>query len=125
MRSLNTWERNYCGSDDPEQIKAIFAKRHKISVILLLVGLAPFFLLPVVFDQLGIPRNGAIVEFVIICQAFQMIGTISYIMLRYRCPRCNAVPNSCQPGTSGILLFPRGCAKCGAPLLPDHRWAQE
>jgi ribosomal protein S27AE len=43
----------------------------------------------------------------------------------YRCPRCGDPPKSRQAFTSGVLIFPRKCSKCGAPLMPDHKWAQD
>lgn len=48
-----------------------------------------------------------------------------YLLIYYRCPRCGSTPISSQFGTIGILLFPKKCAKCKAPLLPDHRWGQD
>jgi hypothetical protein len=48
-----------------------------------------------------------------------------YAMIYYRCPRCGATPISSQFGTTGVLLFPKKCAKCKAPLLPDHKWGQD
>lgn len=47
------------------------------------------------------------------------------VIYTYRCPRCGDPPKSSQAGTSGVLLFPRKCSKCGAPLMPDHKWAQD
>jgi lipopolysaccharide export LptBFGC system permease protein LptF len=48
-----------------------------------------------------------------------------YVMIYYRCPRCASTPISTQFGTTGVLLFPKKCAKCKAPLLPDHKFGQE
>jgi hypothetical protein len=50
---------------------------------------------------------------------------LAYVRFVYRCPRCGTVPSSGVAGTTGILLFPRKCQKCDAPLLPRHRWAQD
>lgn len=47
------------------------------------------------------------------------------VIYTYRCPRCGDPPKSSQAGTSGVLLFPRKCSKCGAPLMSDHKWAQD
>lgn len=50
---------------------------------------------------------------------------LAYIHFIYRCPRCGEVPYSSTPGTTGVLLFPKKCCKCHAPLLPDHKWGQD
>lgn len=57
---------------------------------------------------------------IIIAFAFGLLAIYTY-----RCPRCGDPPKSSQAGTSGVLLFPRKCSKCGAPLMPDHKWAQD
>lgn len=49
---------------------------------------------------------------------------LAYIHFVYRCPRCGEVPKSSTPGTTGVLLFPKKCSRCHAPLLPNHRWGQ-
>ena len=53
------------------------------------------------------------------------LTVFAYVVLLYRCPRCGTVPTSTKSGTTGILLFPKKCSKCKAPLLPDHRWGQD
>lgn len=54
-----------------------------------------------------------------------MLIIFFYVMIYYRCPRCGSTPISSQFGTTGVLLFPKKCAKCKAPLLPDHKLGQE
>lgn len=130
MRALKAWEKNHCGSDDPALIQAIFARRHRVTVTLFLTVLVPPFVLPpVCIYLLGIPeaeiQNGAITPYAVLFLVLLMIVLFAFVVLRYRCPRCNAVPNSSQAGTGGILLFPRECANCGAPLMQSHPWAQQ
>jgi hypothetical protein len=56
---------------------------------------------------------------------FSFFVMFFYALVYYRCPRCGTTPTSSQAGTTGVLLFPKRCSKCKAPLLPDHRWAQD
>ncbi len=61
-------------------------------------------------------------------ELIQMIIGFVFCLLTiytYRCPRCGDPPKSKQAFTSGVLIFPRKCSKCGAPLMPDHKWAQD
>jgi hypothetical protein len=61
-------------------------------------------------------------------EVFQGIVMFAFGLLTiytYRCPRCGDPPKSRQAFTSGVLIFPRKCSKCAAPLMPDHRWAQD
>jgi hypothetical protein len=107
---------------DDQAVMAEFSRRHKISSFLFLFCFAVFFFLPVVERHLHLAEgDGRVTDL----WFFLVVVTAGYILLRYRCPRCNAIPNSSQTGTSGILLFPRKCSKCGAPLMPNHRWAQD
>lgn len=48
-----------------------------------------------------------------------------YVAVLYRCPRCGTQPTSSTPGTTGILLRPKRCAKCGATLLASGRRRQD
>lgn len=54
-----------------------------------------------------------------------IVTAFIYGFFIYRCPRCGDHPKSSRVGTTGILFFPKKCAKCKAPLLPDHPWAQD
>ena len=125
MRPLNRWEKNYCGSDDPEVVKAIFRKRHRAAGIFFLLSLVALLGLPVVvIGILGMSKlqyQNLGFDWLIVF----VVPAVAYIFLRYRCPRCNAVPKSAQTLTSGVQLFPKECANCGAPLLPDHWLAQD
>jgi hypothetical protein len=53
------------------------------------------------------------------------LTAFTYGFFIYRCPRCGDHPKSSRVGTTGILFFPKKCAKCKAPLLPDHPWGQD
>lgn len=49
------------------------------------------------------------------------VGTVVFLMLRYRCPRCNTVPTSEGPGFATVLVFPEHCHKCKARLRSTVR----
>jgi hypothetical protein len=124
MRPLKRWEKNYCGTDDPETITSIFRKRHKTAGILFLGAFAGNPLL-MAFCKLVLGLSNE--EYMAYGMHYLNLAlpvAAFYILFRYRCPRCNAIPKSNQLGTGGVLLFPKRCGNCGAPLLPHHRWAQ-
>jgi hypothetical protein len=98
----------------------IFGHRHKRGLICGAVPFGLFFLFIWAAAKELIPQWLAIVLGLL----FFFIAFI-YVMIYYRCPRCGATPISSKFGTTGILLFPKKCAKCKAPLLPDHKWAQD
>ncbi len=126
MRPLNKWEKNYCNSDDAGLIKSSFKKRHKFCVSFFVGSFVLNFAIPVLAIYVfGYPKQAYENSVVFVCLTLSFVLSIFYFLFRFRCPRCNAVPASCEPGTSGILLFPKKCGKCGAPLLPDHPWAQD
>ena len=125
MRPLNRWERNYCGSDDPEVIKAIFRKRHRTMAILFVLSMLVLGGLPMILLGPGGMSKLQYQSLGLHYLAPLAVPAILYIILRYRCPRCNAVPKSGQAFTGGVPLFPKKCANCGAPLLPDHWLAQD
>jgi hypothetical protein len=48
-----------------------------------------------------------------------------FLIVNYRCPRCNEIPISGKPMTGGVLWFPRKCWNCDAPLMPNHPFSSE
>jgi hypothetical protein len=126
MRPLNVWEKNYCPSDDPVLIERIFKRRHKIALIAAILAVPGNIAYSYFFRIIvGIPKESYEDNYLFIFNVATLFFAFFYTCLRYRCPRCNAVPKSDQVGTSGVLLFPKKCANCDAPLMPHHRWAQE
>lgn len=103
-----------------EDTQREFKKRHKNGLLFFLIPFAIFAGL-ICFPQ-GPGVNETVVVSLAFCAFFVMFF---YALVFYRCPRCGTTPTSSQPGTSGVLLFPKKCSKCKAPLLPDHRWAQD
>jgi hypothetical protein len=105
-------------SDDEATLK--FQQRYASA---LWFAIVPFL---VFFGSIFIAAEGLFGEWMLatIGFFFFLIG-FSYIIFYYRCPRCGTIPTSSKAGTSGILLFPKKCSKCGAPLLPNHRWGQD
>jgi hypothetical protein len=103
-----------------EDTQREFKKRHKKGLLFFLIPFAAFSAL--VFFQASrlIESNSAFVFTILVFSVM-----FFYALVFYRCPRCGTTPTSSQPGTSGVLLFPKKCSKCKAPLLPDHRWAQD
>jgi len=126
MRPLYVWEKNYCPSDDPDLIEKIFKKRHRIALIAMIsctignMAIIYFFL-----EMLDLSKEWYESHYLFLLNIAILVFSVFYVLFRYRCPRCNAVPKSNQIGASGVLLFPKKCANCEAPLMPDHPWAQE
>ncbi len=96
-----------------------FTKRHALGLWCAVLPFFGFFAAGIGVAKL----NGHIGLFV----ALWVFGLLilAYVAFVYRCPRCGKVPHSSQPGTTGVLLFPKRCSNCKAPLLPHHRWAQD
>jgi len=102
-----------------EEASGRFAKRHALG---LWCAVLPFF----GFFGAGIAAE-ALNEHVAVHVAGWLLGLLmlAYVFLVYRCPRCGMVPRSSQAGATGVLVFPKRCSNCRAPLLPKHRWAQD
>jgi DNA-directed RNA polymerase subunit RPC12/RpoP len=105
-------------SSDETQIE--FARRYKSGLFFFLIPFAIFAALITLPQVQGLSEEAVV--FLAFCAFFVMFF---YALVYYRCPRCGTTPTSSQPGTTGVLLFPKKCSKCKAPLLPDHRWAQD
>lgn len=124
MKPLKDWEKNHCGSDDPAFIKRSFAKRHAIALFLIFMGAIGNFVLTYLclrifnISKADYEGNGFA-----LFNALAIASGVFYCLFQYRCPRCNKIPQSIEAG--GILLFPRKCHYCEAPLMPDSRWAQD
>ena len=102
-----------------EQTPLAFSARRRAIFIPILLVLASI-VFDFVFDALtAFPDYYPYLRFAL------MFITGLLVVYVYRCPRCGDPPKSSQAGTSGVLLFPRKCSKCGAPLMPDHKWAQD
>jgi hypothetical protein len=104
----------------PEETQWAFKNRRKKGWLLFL---APF----VTFSILVLLQASRFIEsnFAFVITIFVFFVMFFYALVYYRCPRCGTTPTSSRPGTTGVLLFPKRCSKCKAPLLPDHRWAQD
>lgn len=103
---------------DEETSHRFKARRHLVRLPLVI------FLLCVILD-LSVDALNTFPEIYQIIHIVVMFVLGLLIIYTYRCPRCGDPPKSSQTGTSGVLLFPRKCSKCGAPLMPDHKWAQD
>ena len=98
-----------------------FGKRHALGLWLGILPGIGFF----ASTWLGVklePRAGHLI-FVLGVLCFFCL--FLYVLVLYRCPRCGTHPTSSVPGTSGLLFFPKKCPRCKAPLVPNHRWAQD
>jgi hypothetical protein len=114
--------RDYFGRDgslSDEEASRRFKRRHGLGLWCGVLPLFGFFAAGLLFIKL----DGNLLAFA--CGWFLGLTLLVYIGAVYRCPRCGTVPSSSVPGTSGVLLFPKKCPKCKAPLLPNHRWAQD
>ena len=114
--------KNYIGKDaglSNEEASRRFKKRH--ALLLWCVALPFFGCFAAIYAV--VRTNGHIAPQL----GFWACGLTAffYIALVYRCPRCGEVPSSSKRGTSGVLLFPKRCSRCKAPLLPNHRWGQD
>ncbi len=97
-----------------------FGKRYKSGLFFFLIPFAIFAAL------ITLPQVSGLSEETVVLLAFCAFFVLFfYALVYYRCPRCGSTPTSSRPGTTGVLLFPKKCSKCKAPLLPDHRWAQD
>jgi hypothetical protein len=97
-----------------------FCKRHRAGVYFGFLPLLLFFLFIWLATQEILPQW--------VCFGLGLMSHVVvffYVMIYYRCPRCGSTPVSSQFGTTGVLLFPKKCSKCKAPLLPDHKLGQE
>ncbi len=102
-----------------KQTPAIFKYRRRIILMPMILVLSTI-ILDLAVDALHkFPQSYIYLRFII------LLAVGVFVFLIYRCPRCGDPPKSSQVGTSGVLLFPRKCSKCGAPLMPDHKWAQD
>lgn len=119
IHHLTLWIKGNSGLA-PEETQWIFRKRHKKGWLLFLTPFATFAIFVLLQASRLIESNFA---FVITILVFSVM--FFYALVYYRCPRCGTTPTSSRPGTTGVLLFPKKCSKCKAPLLPDHRWAQD
>jgi hypothetical protein len=112
--------RYYLGRDctlSDEETSRLFARRHGLG---LWCGALPFLGF---FGAIWLSMDGNPWAFA--CAWLFGLTAFVYVGLIYRCPRCGTVPSSSTRGTTGVLLFPKKCPKCKAPLLPKHRWAQD
>ena len=112
----------YVGKDAtlrPEQVTATFAKRHRFGFWAAGIPFAVLFVIGVLLVKKMI--EGGAVPFIWLSG----LTILTYVHFVYRCPRCGEVPKSSTPGTTGVLLFPKKCSKCNAPLLPNHKWGQD
>jgi hypothetical protein len=125
MRPLKRWERNYIGTDDPKVISDVFRRRHRICGVLFVLALLLNTVLPIICIKVFGVSKESYEAWGLHYTGFLIFVAVPYILFRYRCPRCNAVPGFSQAGTSGVPLFPERCSNCGAPLLPNHRLAQD
>jgi hypothetical protein len=103
---------------DRETVHAFKARRRLIFLPLMLFSI--FLVLDFGVDALDTFPESYEVIHIIVAFAFGLLAIYTY-----RCPRCGDPPKSSQVGTSGVLLFPKKCSKCGALLMPDHKWAQD
>lgn len=131
MRPLKPWEgtrRSVHLTED--EVVALFKRQRKVSVasflfIMLSLGLPhllPFVLKPATAELF-------FTHYLRPYMAVALIGSVVSVILiirSHRCPRCRAIPSTNREGyTQSVLLFPRRCGKCGAPLLPHHPYGQE
>lgn len=116
------WRQDCLGRDsglDDAETSRRFMRRHSLGSWCGVLPFIGFFVAGFLFSKF----NGHIGAFAAgwICGLL----LLAYVGLVYRCPRCGTVPSSSKPGTTGVLLFPKKCPKCKAPLLPHHRWGQD
>jgi hypothetical protein len=113
------WDENLAKSEVP----AIFKRRHKTAFWNGVIPVICFGLIGY-FGTLD-PSLKSYEFYIFFAALFCFLWAYIFLMLSYRCPRCGQIPYSSLSRTGGILLFPKKCCKCKAPLLPDHPWAQE
>jgi hypothetical protein len=114
--------KNYIGKDTDlsnEETSRRFTKRHALGLWCAVLPFFGFFAAGYGLKQ----SNGHIAAELALWACG--LTAFFYIALMYRCPRCGEVPSSAKRGTSGVLLFPKRCSQCKAPLLPNHRWGQD
>ena len=102
------------------QASAIFKSRHAKGLYLAIIPFFGCFLSAYLAAYLK--NNHSLSSVAFTFGAIQGLTIVFYVFILYRCPRCGTVPTSSAKGTTGVLLFPKKCSKCHAPLLPDHKW---
>lgn len=104
------------------EVADTFKKRHAKGLYLAVIPFGGFFAMAYVGVLV---QNHSVLSIITFAFGWVLGLTIFfYIAILYRCPRCGTVPTSSAKGTTGVLLFPKKCSKCHAPLLPDHKWGQ-
>lgn len=103
------------------EVASEFGKRHARGLYLAVIPFVGFFGIIVISSSV-FHRVEPVTFFL---AWFCMLAAFFYIVFVYRCPRCGTIPTSSKPMTTGVLLFPKKCSKCNAPLLPNHRWGQD
>lgn len=98
-----------------------FAKRHALGIWLGVLPGIGFF--ASIWLGVKLKQGAGHLSFVVGVLCFFCL--FLYVLVLYRCPRCGTHPSSSIPGTSGLLFFPKKCPRCKAPLVPNHRWAQD
>jgi ribosomal protein S27AE len=119
IATILRWIKGDASLDDAKVV-AEFRKRHRAGIYFVMIPMV--FIVAIAFlvatKKPGTEVLGDVVGILILTVFF-------YSLLYYRCPRCGTTPTSSKVGTTGVLLFPKKCSKCGAPLLPNHRWGQD
>ena len=64
------------------------------------------------------PPGPSLLDFIFFASGFCWV---IFVMLRYRCPKCNNVPISEEPGYATVLLFPKRCGTCKAPFRDPNQ----
>lgn len=123
MRQLKPWEKTHSCVEDEEEIVKIFLARRKRSLGLLAAAASILLVLPHILLAPSFEQPLGKILFFVFMQVAAIAGI--FAIYKYRCPRCNRVPRSAATATRGVLLFPRRCANCGAPLMPTHPWATD
>ena len=106
------------------QTAAIFKIRHAKGLYLAVIPFLGLFLGGYIYSTLSTKTSFAI-SVVELTGFLLTLPIVFYVFILYRCPRCGTVPTSTAKGTTGVLLFPKKCSKCHAPLLPEHKWSQD
>lgn len=105
------------------QATAIFKNRHAKGWYLAIIPFFGFFLS--IYLVAYFKNNPVLSSIGFGLGWIQGLAVYFYVAILYRCPRCGTVPTSSAKGTTGVLLFPKKCSKCHAPLLPEHKWRQD
>lgn len=113
----------YVGRDESlndEETAQLFAKRYALRFWCGVLPFVTFFSIPLLVKYFAADEAYAF-DLGLLCG----LTMLAYVHFIYRCPRCGQVPYSSTPGTMGVLLVPKKCCKCHAPLLPHHKWGQD